>query len=210
MLDIDNKQLTGQKFIFLLSLCLACLLSFRVLADELRTQETTQQRIEEENRESLQPTETVPPEEESPQKAVLPHQAIDQEYLQRLEHQRQARKVDGVYVVMVLLGKQKDFASFPEQFSYLKQNGYFPQYETGSDLNEPLRKGELAFMLCKTLKIKGGVHLRLFGLSERYAFSELIFQGIMPYGNQQEIVTGPELISIFNQSVDYITGRFKP
>lgn len=195
------------KYTFLVLVLLTGLSSPGVWASVSQEQETKQKRVEEQTRTSLQPTEAVIQENRPADKIILPEQAINQEYLKRLVRQAKARKVDAVYVVMVLLGKHKDFSSFEAQSSYLKQNGFFPKYEDGSDLNELLTKGELAFMLCKALKIKGGLHLRIFGLSERYALFELAHQRIMILGHKNEIVTGRELVYSFLRSSDFLKDR---
>jgi hypothetical protein len=162
----------------------------------------TERRVEEETRASLASTEAVV----EPAKAgVSPRQAINREYFKRLINQSRARKVDGVYTVIVLLGKEKQFTSFPAEVEFLKENGYLPK-GAAWDLNDSLTKGELAFMLYKALKIKGGVHLRVFGASQRYALSELVFMGIMVRGHQDDVVTGRELAYSFIESADYLAG----
>ena len=66
-----------------------------------------------------------------------------------------------------------------------------------------------AYMFYKALGIKGGLCLRLFGVNERYAVKELGFQGIMPSGNVNDIVSGEELVSAFTQATNYITKKKK-
>jgi len=55
-------------------------------------------------------------------------------------------------------------------------------------------KGTLAYMLCKTLDIRGGVTARVFGMSRRYAFRECVHLGLLGGRTDMEYVTGRELI----------------
>lgn len=175
-------------------------------AQDPLSQKTVQKRFEEENRVSLQPTEAVADAPKPADKIVLPLQSVNKKYLQRLLKQANARKIDAIYLAVVLLNKQKELTNGPAQFAYLKDNGFLPKTETGDNLNAYIQKGELSCLLCKVLKIKGGIHLRLFGVSERYALAELIYEGIMMPGNWKDIVTGKELVFSFVQSTDYKMG----
>ena len=60
-------------------------------------------------------------------------------------------------------------------------------------------------MLCRALNLRGGLWIRLFGLSQRYALKELTYEGIMLPGATNEIVSGRELIFMLTQSAQYIT-----
>jgi hypothetical protein len=72
-----------------------------------------------------------------------------------------------------------------------------------SDDQGPLTKGRAATLLCKALEIKGGLMLRLFGLNQRYALRELVYEGIIPSGNAQDLMSGREWISSLNRAADY-------
>ena len=55
-------------------------------------------------------------------------------------------------------------------------------------------KGTLAYMLCKTLGIRGGVTASVFGMSRRYAFRECVYLGLLRGKTDMEYVMGRELI----------------
>lgn len=74
----------------------------------------------------------------------------------------------------------------------------------GSADGGPLRKGAAALLFCRVLDIHGGIWMRLFPNSERYALRELVFEGIMSAEGTGEIVTGRELVAIFVAAVDYM------
>jgi len=78
------------------------------------------------------------------------------------------------------------------------------QFVQKFNYQEPLRKGQVAYMLCKALDMKGGLWLRLLGLSQRYALRELVYERVMVPGNVQDFMSGKELISTLNQAADYL------
>lgn len=185
-------------------LTLALILSVVSLAADTASTPTTDRRIEEENRLSLQPTEASIVEDKVPS-AFKDHPTINAEYMQRLLKQSRARKVDGVYVVGALLISDQKFTSMEKQHEYLQGQGFIPLKKKGPwNLNEPLTKGELALVLSKVLGIKGGIHMRLFGPSERYALFEMIYQDIMISGSPFDVVSGRELVYTFIRAAEYI------
>lgn len=59
-------------------------------------------------------------------------------------------------------------------------------------------------MIVKILKIKGGITMRIFGPSERYALKELAFMNMMDGGMTGRYVTGRELIAILSRADEYL------
>lgn len=80
--------------------------------------------------------------------------------------------------------------------------------ESGWEIAEsaPVDKGTVAYMLCRALGIKGGVTMRLFGISRRYAFRECVYLKLIAGGTPGERVTGRELIDILAAAEDYRKG----
>ena len=64
----------------------------------------------------------------------------------------------------------------------------------------PLTKGQLAYMLCKALGIRGGLIMSVFGLSRRYAFRECVHLNLMAAGNSSDPVSGRELIDALSRA----------
>jgi len=62
-------------------------------------------------------------------------------------------------------------------------------------------------MFAQAMGIKGGIVLRTFGLSQRYAFKELVYQGIMFPGNVHDVMSGRELIWTLTQAADYMAEK---
>lgn len=62
-------------------------------------------------------------------------------------------------------------------------------------------------MLCKALKLKGGIKARIFGLNEAFAMEELIHQGLMRQGHRHDLVTGQELVVIMTRAAEHMKMR---
>lgn len=69
--------------------------------------------------------------------------------------------------------------------------------------SDKLTKGHLAYMLCRALKIEGGVVMRLFGPSRRYSLRECDFVGLIAGGSVDEFVSGRELLDILQKAAVY-------
>ena len=117
---------------------------------------------------------------------------------------------DAYKTLVILMGADGRFRDIDSQFDFLKGKGIIPgNINKGSDHDAPLRKGVAAYMFAKTMDIKGGITLRVFGLNERYAFKELVYQEIMNPGNVNDVMSGRELILTLTQSADYMSSRKK-
>lgn len=133
-----------------------------------------------------------------------PMDPLDRMYFAELILKKITYQYDLCKVISLLLEKEKTYITLDAQIRLLKENKFLPKsLETNFNPTEPLRKGVAAYIFCKTLEIKGGLAIRLFGLTEHTAINELVYEGIMPAGNAKEIVTGEELISVFTQAVSY-------
>jgi len=188
-----------------LLLCLYLVL-FPSLLMALTSEE--KRRVEEEKRESLQPSEIQIVREKEP---VLPHiSPIDLVYFTELMPKQVAFGYDACKALVILMGVEDQYLDLDAQVAFLKEKKLLSEkYEAELNPMQPLRKGLAAYMFCKALNIKGGITLRLFGMSERYAIKELTFEGIMPSGNVNDIVSGAELVSALTQSIDYMTKKQK-
>jgi hypothetical protein len=69
---------------------------------------------------------------------------------------------------------------------------------------EHLRKGQLAYMIVKACGIKGGLTLRLTGVSERYAVRECIFLDLLVRGSTGDYVSGLELLGSMGRAEKYL------
>ena len=160
-------------------------------------------RVEEEKRKNLAPSESYLLEikEVSP---PVTHSDQDS-YFSELLTKRVATLSDAYRVLIVLTGKDIQFLDLESQFDFLSKEGVIPKsIGTEPAYEKSLRKGTAAYMFAKTMDIKGGVILRFFGMSERYAFKELVYEEVMFPGNVNDVMSGPELILTLTRAADYM------
>lgn len=161
-------------------------------------------RIEEGKRDSLRPTETHESKSKAQPQSASPIVALDMIYFVELSLKRISFGYDACKVLVILMGVENQYIDLNSQVTFLKENKFLPKgLELEFDPMKPLRKGLAAYIFCKALDIKGGVILRLFGVSQRYALNELVYQGFMSAGNPRDIVSGEELVSILLQAVSH-------
>lgn len=161
-------------------------------------------RIEEEKRQDLSESELYRTVKRPVELSVK--ETDSKTYFQKLLSQEVVHISDAMQVLVILLGEDGHLPDLDNQFQFLKKKGIIhPSIQSPSDLDQPLSKGIAAYMFLKALKIKGGIALRLFGPSQRYAFKELVYQGIMyPGYNMYDIMSGPELILTLTHAADFI------
>lgn len=158
-----------------------CLLLMRTSVFAASAEDT--RGIEEDKRKSLAPTEA----QQYPAAPAHGPKSDKENYafLLELYNKKVSSIADACRAISILLGREEQFV---QKFNY----------------QEPLRKGQVAYMLCKALDMKGGLWLRLLGLSQRYALRELVYERVMVPGNVQDFMSGKELISTLNQAADYL------
>lgn len=121
-------------------------------------------------------------------------EVIDREY---------AHFEDGLKAVDLLRdGELAEDLSFEDRINQLKEDGIVPSsWERESE--DPLTRGELAYMFYRSMDLEGGVVIRIFGVSRRYAYKELHFRRIMTEGMQSRRIDGEELISVLRAASEY-------
>ncbi len=165
-------------------------------------------RIEEEKRKSLTHTE-IPMaggKTQEPQSTGTKQLS----YFDKLISKKIASIYDGCIAVSILTGIDKKYKDIDSQINFLKQNGILPEeIAVKTKGNQPLNKGLTAYMFCKALNLKGGLLSRIFGLNERYAVKEMVFQDMMNYATANDLISGRELVLIMISAADYLTKNAK-
>jgi LysM repeat protein len=106
----------------------------------------------------------------------------------------------------LIAGRDAGATTFDQQAAVLIERKVMP----AAWLKSPKAKftrGRAAYMICGACHIKGGVTMRVFGLSERYAFRECVFLGIWERGTQHDLLTGGELLGLLKWAADYNEAR---
>lgn len=192
------------KIVYIRALFVIIILSFSSVA--LSQTQVDDRRVEENKRKDLQATEYKGDRRgaRQPSSASAPMRPLDRMYFLELVMKKISYHYDICKVISLLMEKENEYISLDAQVMLLRENHFLPSHlESEFDPQQPLRKGVAAYIFSKALGIKGGWSIRIFGLNERSAINELVYQGIMSTGNAREILSGEELISIFTQAVNY-------
>ena len=116
-------------------------------------------------------------------------------YLRRLYEKDRATYGDACRAVLSLLKNEHTDADFATLAGDLNGRG-ITTADWALQESSLLTKGTLAYMVCQALEIKGGVTMRLFGITRRYALRECLYRRLISGGTVDEYVTGRELIDV--------------
>ena len=132
---------------------------------------------------------------------------IDAKYLEEVVGRQAVTVGDGYELIMYLLDLEGKYGDAEAQIVFLREN----QIAKPSTLEKPpnglLRRGELAYMLVKALKFRGGLKAAILGMNERFAMEELIYRGIMRKGHGKDLVTGQELVLVMTRAAEHLAQR---
>ena len=144
-------------------------------------------RIEEEKRRQLRPKEAALQKRTTPEPAQKPE--LTREMYDQYLDKEIASIGDGKDLIGQLVEGRANLSSRIEELSD----------------DEPLSRGTLGLMICDALDIKGGLSMRMFRWSKRYAHKELVYLGVMVSGSSREYISGKELLVTFIQAINYMT-----
>lgn len=134
--------------------------------------------------------------------AAAPGKESRTAYLRRIFEKDRATYGDACRAVLSLIKEEHTDADFGAVSGELSGKGVVSADWT---LQEPslLTKGTLAYMVCRSLGIQGGLTIRVFGMSRRYALRECQHLGLINGGSMDEYVTGRELIDVITNAAVY-------
>ena len=114
---------------------------------------------------------------------------------------------EGLHAVIELALTGDQMTSYEQRVALAKQEGWLdPDFDEPADL--AMQRGTLARAICVALHIKGGIIMRTFGPSGRYATRELVDARIFPEGvTSNQTITGLELVGALGRARDYVTIR---
>jgi hypothetical protein len=123
-------------------------------------------------------------------------------YLRRIFEKDRATYGDACRAVLSLMKEEHTDADFAAVFGDLSGRGVV---SADWGLREPslLTKGTLAYMLCQALDLKGGLTMRVFGITRRYALRECQHRRLIVGGVTDEYVSGRELIDVITNATVY-------
>jgi len=88
----------------------------------------------------------------------------------------------------------------------LQSRGMLPK-NFKRDAHEAVRRGDLAVGILKILEMRGGVILRVFGPSPRYATRELEYANVYPRSSPHQTFTGAQFLALIGRIEDMERAR---
>ncbi len=138
---------------------------------------------------------------------------------------------DGCRAISHFVGVPADTMTFEEVVAELKKKGIIGK-RWKYKAEKPLTRGIMAYMICKVLKIKGGLTLRAIditnrftnliskklkikddfalpdiGMGKRYAYFECQNMGIVPIGHKKTYLTGHDLLALMFRVEQHIKAK---
>jgi hypothetical protein len=107
--------------------------------------------------------------------------------------------------LLLYLDGKDDATAYDQRVATLRARGFLPKnFNRGA--NDALERGTLAVPLAKHLGLKGGLTMRLTGVTPRYATRELEYRGVYPPSSTQQIFTGAEFVGVIGKAEDFRRG----
>ena len=126
----------------------------------------------------------------------------DARFFMLLSHKNVATMGDG-YQAVAMLVRHEGALTDPAECRKMLVGRNVARATWGDDLQAPLPKGRLAYMVCQALGVKGGLTMRLFGPTERYCLFECQYLELMVGGAQYQHCPGGELVSVIDRADQY-------
>jgi hypothetical protein len=110
---------------------------------------------------------------------------------------------DAMRGILLLLDGEDKSANFTERVNKLASRGIVDRSWT-FDASRPLTRGKMAYMVCQTCDIDGGVIMTVLGPSTRYCLRELRYKGIVVKPYEYGEVTGLEYVAVLSRADNYV------
>ncbi len=123
-------------------------------------------------------------------------QAQDIEYTRELMKKKKVTVGDLSFVFYSLLGEEKTAKEAAEAAEAVVEKGWMPK-KWAEDLDENASLGEVSYMICKVLDIKGGFMMRTFGMTKRYCYRECVYQRLVGPNGPHSRVSGRDLLGVY-------------
>lgn len=120
------------------------------------------------------------------------------DFLDGLERRRVVTNHDALFGLLMAADQAGVPEVYEEQLAAARERGWVSS-DRDLPANESARVGMIAVAVCDILEIKGGVTMRLFGPSPRYATRELVFRRILPRRTENQSMTGLEFIDLLSR-----------
>ena len=124
------------------------------------------------------------------------------EFWHRLADEPVTSNDDAFHGLLMFLDGDDPAQNYAGRVSALRRRGMLPG-GFNQPANQAVERGTLAVAIVKALKIDGGVMLRLFGPTPRYAVRELVFMDLYPPSSPNQTFSGAEFLGIMGKIEDH-------
>ena len=127
--------------------------------------------------------------------------ASDAQFFAELGYKDVANAHDAARALAILTSEGKECGGdFEKCKAYLQSRGVLPDgWLDKVAPEEPVDKSYLAVLICRSLNIKGGLWMRLFGPQPRLALRECVYHELMVQGAEYAHVSGGELVGVIDR-----------
>ena len=126
----------------------------------------------------------------------------EMEFWHGLSDQLVTTNNDAMHGLIELANETDPSTSYEQRLAWLKQRELLDADFNGAP-DEAVKRGTVAQVICRILKIEGGVSMRLIGADPRYATRELVYLEIMEYGTEQQALSGIEFVGTISRAQDF-------
>ena len=124
------------------------------------------------------------------------------EFWHRLPERRMASNDEAFHALLLFVDGSDPAADYAGRVDAMKQKNMLPAGFNGR-AEGAVKRGTVAVALVRALQIRGGLSMRLFGPTPRYAVRELQYVNLFPQSSPQQTFSGQELLGIIGRAEDY-------
>lgn len=139
---------------------------------------------------------------ENPASAQFPAAEEQLEFLDALETQRVVTNDDALHGLLMFADADADLRSWDERVARAKEMGWIPE-NAEPVANESVTVGRVSSVLVRVLGIKGGLTMRLFGPSPRYATRELVYLRLLTDRTEDQTLSGLEFLDLLSRAEEF-------
>lgn len=141
---------------------------------------------------------------ENPAAAQFPASEEQLEFLDALETQRVVSNDDALHGLLMFADADADLRTWDERLARARELGWVSEKDDPA-ANESVTVGRVSSVLCRVLDIDGGLTMRLFGPSPRYATRELVYLRLLTDRTEYQTLSGLEFLDLLSRAEDYRT-----
>lgn len=144
-------------------------------------------------------TESVPPE------LLANDEGAQIEFWHALADKPQTSNDEAFHGLLLYTDGEDPAENYEQRVQTLKQRKMLPsRFSAAAD--DAVKRGDVAVAIVRILDIKGGLTMRVFGPSPRYAVRELTYETIFPPSSPHQTFSGAEFVGIIGRVEDYQRG----